>query len=111
MLLGLFKNVNRCVLDSPKVVYFWRIQLGEASTVKSPRSLDFDWTTVRRKRRSNNNILILSVIKVGSREEECTQTLRLPSDLTPTLVVERLFPIDLETKNSNQFYDTKVQTF
>ncbi|KAG5603999.1 hypothetical protein H5410_025491 [Solanum commersonii] len=26
MLLGLFKNINRHVLDSPKVVYFWRIR-------------------------------------------------------------------------------------
>ncbi|KAG5616016.1 hypothetical protein H5410_015840 [Solanum commersonii] len=26
MLFGLFKNVNGCVSDSPKVVYFWRIR-------------------------------------------------------------------------------------
>ena len=36
MLLGLFKNVNGCMLDSPKVVYFWRILDGRG--IKSEES-------------------------------------------------------------------------
>ncbi|PHU18656.1 60S ribosomal protein L38 [Capsicum chinense] len=36
MLLGLFKNVNGCVPNPPKVVYFWRIRHG--CVIKSEES-------------------------------------------------------------------------
>uniref|UniRef100_A0A0V0IJ35 Putative ovule protein n=1 Tax=Solanum chacoense TaxID=4108 RepID=A0A0V0IJ35_SOLCH len=36
MLLGLIKSANGCMLDSPKVVYFWRIRDG--CSIKSEES-------------------------------------------------------------------------
>lgn len=40
MLLGLFKNVNGCLSDSPKIVYFGEFDTGAALKVKSPCNLD-----------------------------------------------------------------------
>jgi len=42
MLLGLFRNVDGCVLDPPKVVHFWRIRHGCGSNFGESEQLSIE---------------------------------------------------------------------
>uniref|UniRef100_A0A0V0IUA5 Putative ovule protein n=1 Tax=Solanum chacoense TaxID=4108 RepID=A0A0V0IUA5_SOLCH len=46
MLLRLFKNVNGCMSDSPKIVYFWRI--GHGCGIESEESVPLRFTYLTR---------------------------------------------------------------
>lgn len=40
MLFGIFKSIDRCILNSSKIMYFWKIQHSTALKIKSLHNLD-----------------------------------------------------------------------
>uniref|UniRef100_A0A0V0HHF8 Putative ovule protein n=1 Tax=Solanum chacoense TaxID=4108 RepID=A0A0V0HHF8_SOLCH len=59
MLLGLFKNVNECVSDSPRIVIFGKSNRGLTSKLKSPSNEVQRYTEIRES-------IILRLLPLGT---------------------------------------------